>query len=167
MAAIAFGSWLPRLVAESYRMSSLSREPTSIDISAHRGLVAANNLRLENVEIFMSYIAPSATLKRVSDLDQSHDDAVSGAVKDALASLLALACTHSARPKEVMRLFHLLQPFTKANGRLTRAVWMWQMSREPGADARTLGELSFPDSDGESCHRTPPPSRPVPVSRSR
>src|SRR5882672_6098090 len=67
--AAALGDWVPDFVRVSNRMAGITRDPTRAEISAHRGLLAANSLRVENLEVFLHHIAPGAGLRDVPAAD--------------------------------------------------------------------------------------------------
>jgi hypothetical protein len=56
----ALGDWVPEFTRVNNRMAGITREPTAAEISAHRGLLAINALRVENLELFVHHIAPGA-----------------------------------------------------------------------------------------------------------
>ncbi|MCB8837000.1 hypothetical protein [Aurantimonas sp. VKM B-3413] len=143
----AFGSWLPTLVADSYRVSSRT-DPSDAEIGAHRGLVAARMLKVENIEIFMSYIAPGAQFRCTSDrVSQQGTDGRSISAREKLIQLLKIVNLPSALPTETFQLFRLAQPFTSANDILSRGVWMWQVCRVSKGHPLAAGTLSLPDVD--------------------
>jgi len=141
MAPAAFGRWVSRLVEESLRRSGRTTLPTEAEIAAHRGLLAANTLRIAHLEIFASYLAPGARLTRVAPLARG-DDAF--AMPDALSDLLAHAAAGRTSADELSRLFRLLAPFTEANNRIARALWLWRTIRDPDVGADDLASLTFP-----------------------
>ncbi|MCD1641624.1 hypothetical protein [Aurantimonas coralicida] len=142
MAAAAFGSWVPSLVADSLRRSGETQQPSEAVIAAHRGFLAANEPRVANLEILAAYLAPGATLREAPDAADQHG--VVPSLPDALADLLALTRSGLASADEAVQLFRLLRPFTMGNGRVARALWLWRTIREPGMSAEALAALSFP-----------------------
>jgi hypothetical protein len=145
MAAAAFGSWVPSLVADSLRRSGETQQPSEAVIAAHRGFLAANEPRVANLEILAAYLAPGATLREgpVTSEPADHYGTVPS-LPDALADLLALTRSGLASADEAVQLFAMLRPFTMGNGRVARALWLWRTIREPGMSAEALAALSFP-----------------------
>jgi hypothetical protein len=123
----ALGDWVPDFVRISNRMAGITREPTPSEISAHRGLLAANALRVENLEMFVHHVAEGA---RVKDDRSPNDEARSSAeLKADLATIVLAAQKHAASPQRLHRIYTLLSPFTGGNGRCGRALLMWQVMR--------------------------------------
>jgi hypothetical protein len=122
----ALGDWVPDFVRVSNRMAGIDREPTPAEISAHRGLLAANALRVENLEMFVHHIAKGAHVRD----NRSDDDAPSAAeLKAALATIVLAAQKRAASPQRLHRIYTMLNPFTRGNGRCGRALLMWQVMR--------------------------------------
>jgi hypothetical protein len=113
-------------VRVSNRMAGIDREPTPAEISAHRGLLAANALRVENLEMFVHHIAKGAHVRD----NRSDDEAPSAAeLKAALATIVLAAQKRAASPQRLHRIYTMLNPFTRGNGRCGRALLMWQVMR--------------------------------------
>jgi hypothetical protein len=128
----AFGEWVPAFVRASNRLAGINREPTAAEISAHRGLFAVESLRVENLELFIHHIAPGAKLRDNAECSPemwNTDEAEVEAVRNDLATILAAARANSAAADRLHRIYRLLHPFTDANGRSARALWMWQQMR--------------------------------------
>ena len=123
----ALGDWVPDFVRISNRMAGIDREPTPAEISAHRGLLAANALRVENLEMFVHHVAEGARLRDDTSLD---DEAPSAAeIKADLATIVLAAQKRATSPQRLHRLYTMLSPFTDGNGRCGRALLMWQIMR--------------------------------------
>jgi hypothetical protein len=60
---MALSDWVPHFVRASNRLAGIEREPTASEISAHRGLLAANTLKVENLEQFVRHVAGGARLR--------------------------------------------------------------------------------------------------------
>ncbi len=155
MAAAAFGSWVPSLVADSLRRSGETQQPSEAVIAAHRGFLAANEPRVANLEILAAYLAPGAVLREAAVASEAADQhGTVPSLPDALADLLALTRSGLASADEAVQLFAMLRPFTMGNGRVARALWLWRTIREPGMSAEALAVLSFPQApasaDGDS-----------------
>ena len=128
----ALGDWVPDFVRVSNRMAGIDREPTPAEISAHRGLLAANALRVENLELFVHHVADGARLRRDGDApgSQAEEDAAHAAeLKADLATIVLAAQKRAASPQRLHRIYTLLSPFTDGNGRCARALLMWQIMR--------------------------------------
>jgi hypothetical protein len=143
----ALGDWVPDFVRISNRMAGIDREPTSSEISAHRGLLAANALRVENLEMFVHHVAEGA---RVRDDRSPDEEAPSAAeIKADLATIVLAAQKRATSPQRLHRIYTMLSPFTDGNGRCGRALLMWQIMRA-GEHARRRGELRREASQGRS-----------------
>lgn len=130
--AAALGDWVPDFVRVSNRMAGITRDPTAAEISAHRGLLAANSLRVENLELFVHHIEPGAGLRDAFRADTEPGDEGSASTTDLradLATIVLAARTRSASPYRLHRIYRLLRPFTDGNERCGRVLWMWQMMR--------------------------------------
>ena len=123
----ALGDWVPDFVRISNRMAGIMRDPTPVEISAHRGLLAANALRVENLEIFVHHVAEGA---RVREDTAPNEDAPSAAeLKADLATIVLAAQKQVTSPQRLHRIYTMLSPFTDGNGRCGRALLMWQVMR--------------------------------------
>jgi hypothetical protein len=127
--AAAFGEWVQRFVRASNRMSGIVREPTPAEISAHRGLLAANTLRVENLEMFVHHVA-GARMRGAADAEPDGEPISAAELKADLATIVMAAQTQNASPARLHRIYTMLRPFTDGNRRCGRALVMWQMLRE-------------------------------------
>ncbi len=134
----AMAAWVPYFVIVSNRISGIDRRPTEAEVAAHRGLLATNNLRVENLEIFVDHIAQGARLRDKADLGIG-DDGILFRVepKIDLATIVKGIRSLAASPERLHRLFSLLQPFTDGNGRCGRALIMWQIIRRSRPETRS------------------------------
>ena len=152
----ALGDWVPDFVRVSNRMAGITREPTPSEISAHRGLLAANALRVENLELFVHHVAEGARLRSEAgthEASANKQTAPAGELKADLATIVLAAQKHAASPQRLHRIYTLLSPFTDGNGRCGRALLMWQIMR---ASQRTKPKQSQPRRRGISESRTMP-----------
>ena len=134
----ALGDWVPDFVRISNRMAGIVREPTPAEISAHRGLLAANALRVENLEMFVHHIAKGAHVRD----ERSDDEAPSPAeLKASLATIVLAAQKHAASPQRLHRIYTMLNPFTDGNGRCGRALLMWQVMRAGERESTQRGSM--------------------------
>lgn len=146
--AAALGGWVPAFVRVSNRMAGITRDPTAAEISAHRGLLAVNSLRVENLELFIRHIAPGAGLRGTSEADAEAEDEASAAsvgLKADLATIILAAQTQSASPFRLHRIYRRLRPFTDGNGRCGRALWMWQVMRGTPEQLAAIARIDLVD----------------------
>ena len=146
--AAALGDWVPDFVRVSNRIAGIARDPTAAEISAHRGLLAANSLRVENLELFVHHVAPGAGLRGGLAANAEPGDEESSRDEDLradLATIVLAAQTRSASPHRVHRIYRLLRPFTDGNGRCGRALWMWQVMRGTPEEIAELARLDLVD----------------------
>ena len=130
----AMAAWVPHFVSVSNKMSGIDRRPTEAEIAAHRGLLATNNLRVENLEMFVDNVARGARLRDEADLG-IWDDGIMFRVepKADLATIVKGVRSLAASPQRLHRLYSLLHPFTDGNARCGRALIMWQVIRRSRA----------------------------------
>ena len=136
----AFAEWVVDFVRLSNRAAGIVREPTVEEIAAHRGLFAANTLRLENLEIFAGCIEPGATLRQ-SRIAGDAGRATARNMREDLETLITAAMKRAVPPLHLYRTYMMLQPFTSGNDRSGRAFWMWQAMRGTRKDLDDLVEL--------------------------
>jgi hypothetical protein len=140
----ALGDWVPDFVRVSNRMAGITREPTVSEISAHRGLLAANALRVENLELFVHHVAEGARLRSEAGTpapSANEQTAPAGELKADLATIVLAAQKQAASPQRLHRIYTLLSPFTDGNGRAGRALLMWQIMRVGGRAKPRRSEL--------------------------
>jgi hypothetical protein len=128
----ALGDWVPDFVRVSNRMAGITREPTPSEISAHRGLLAANALRVENLELFVHHVAEGARVRSEAGaeaLSSAEEMTSAEQLKADLATIVLAAQKQAASPQRLHRIYTLLSPFTDGNGRCGRALLMWQIMR--------------------------------------
>jgi hypothetical protein len=142
--AAALGGWVREFVRVNNRMAGILREPTPAELGAHRGLLAANSLCVENLEVFVQHVAPGAGWRMRS----SEDDGRGGEAgpRQDLETIVRAAKENRASATEIHRLYRLLRPFTDANGRCGRVLWMWQMMRSPPGTLAEVACLDLSDS---------------------
>ena len=129
----ALGDWVPDFVRISNRMAGITREPTVSEISAHRGLLAANALRVENLEMFVHHVAQGAQVRSETGARAvSADEEITSAeeLKADLATIVLAAQKQAASPQRLHRIYTMLSPFTDGNGRAGRALRRWQIMRK-------------------------------------
>jgi hypothetical protein len=142
----ALGDWVPEFTRVNYRLAGITREPTEAEVSAHRGLLAINALRVENLELFVHHIAPGASLRTISDTGRPVE-VPNVDLRADLSTIVAAARLKSASPDRLHRVYRMLHPFTDANGRCGRALWMWQVMRGSRRDLAALARLDLLDAE--------------------
>jgi len=152
----ALGDWVPHFVRASNRLAGITREPTVAEISAHRGLLAANSLRVENLEQFVRHVAGGACLREAPEIADRGAEAAH--LREDLATIVDAARAQATSPARLHRIYSMLRPFTDGNGRCGRALLMWQVMRRTEAEAPA--GIKRP---GASAHeqRVPRASRPM------
>lgn len=145
--AAALGGWVPDFVRVSNRMAGITRDPTAAEISAHRGLLAVNSLRVENLELFIRHIAPGAGLRVALEAESEPEVEASDDLRADLATIILAAQTQSASPSRVHRIYRQLRPFTDGNGRCGRAFWMWQVMRGTREQLAAIARLDLADAE--------------------
>jgi len=126
----ALGDWVPSFVRVSNRMAGIARDPTAAEVSAHRGLLAANTLRVENLELFVHHVADGAHVREGAEFKPDEEAPTTAAeLRADLGTIVLAAQTRSASPLRLHRIYTLLRPFTDGNARCGRALLMWQMLR--------------------------------------
>ena len=146
----ALGEWVPGFVRVNNRMAGIDREPSAAEVAAHRGLLAANELRVENLELFVRHVAPGAHLRDTAHDDGWSEDETSASrdeLRADLSAIVAAARSKSAKPDRLHRLYRMLRPFTDANGRCGRALWMWQVMRGKPEDLAEIARRDLTDAE--------------------
>ena len=126
----AFGSWVVAFVRHSNRLAGITREPTPAEIGAHRGLLAAKTLRVENLELFVRHVESSAKL-RADDAGGHCPASGASEMRADLETLVLAAQERLWSPPRLHDVYMRLRPFTDANGRSGRVFWLWQHIRSP------------------------------------
>ena len=109
-APVAFEPWVADFVRDSNEVAGIERSPTTAEVAAHRGLLALQRLRAENLERFVHHLDPAARMQTPTAqlqelLDAAHEGRIGAeAVRDA---------------------FLTLSPFTGENCRVGRALELW------------------------------------------
>jgi hypothetical protein len=128
----ALSDWVPHFVRVSNRLAGIYREPTVAEISAHRGLLAANTLKVENLEQFVRHVAGGAGLRETGT--RRNGKAERSGLRADLETILEAAQSRTASPARLYRIYRLLRPFTDGNGRCGRALLMWQVMRRSASE---------------------------------
>lgn len=142
--------WVVDFVAESNRIAGISRAPSAGEISAHRGFLAADRIHAGNLEMLVFHLQPGGVFRRQADAIggeyQSPDRDSVTAVREALDGLIEAARLRLYGPWAVHLMYRELQPFTAANGRSGRALWLWQMLRGSDLERLQAARLGFLES---------------------
>ena len=128
---MALSDWVPHFVRASNRLAGIEREPTASEISAHRGLLAANTLKVENLEQFVRHVAGGARLRDgYSSIAARKAERTDPSLRADLETIVEAASSRAVSPARVYRIYRMLRPFTDGNGRCGRALLMWQVMRQ-------------------------------------
>lgn len=129
--AVALGDWVPIFVRANNRLAGIDREPTEAEVGAHRGLFAANTLRVGNLEMFVHHVAGGAQVREAGrDASEGEEGCSAAELRADLATIVMAAQSGAVSPIRLHRIITLLRPFTDGNDRCGRALLMWQMLRE-------------------------------------
>lgn len=131
-------------VRESNRIEGI-RRVLPREMAAHDGLLRLEALTVGQIEDFVAAVAPGKRLRRHPGMDVRvgrHFPPLGGRhIEEQLQAILTRA-NERDDPFEVHQAYEHLHPFMDGNGRSGRAIWLWQMVRQQGADhALTMGFL--------------------------
>lgn len=124
-------------VRESNRIEGIKREPLTAELREHAELLRFPALAVECIERFVGVIAPGKPLRREQGMNVRvgrHVAPYGGKhIEEKLSDLLGRV-NRGDDPWEVHCAYETLHPFMDGNGRSGRAVWLWQMVRQAGAE---------------------------------
>jgi hypothetical protein len=120
-------SLLTNFVGWSNLMAGIERAPSPAEVAAHRGLIAVEHLTVENMLMFVHHVQKGATLRR--DV-RPHGATSEDKAYLELQALLAEAGEESWPAERIHRCLRRMRPFTDANGRSARALWLRQALRD-------------------------------------
>ncbi len=127
---------LTHFVRWSNLLSGIHREPNPAEVAAHRGFIAADDLRVENLLMFVHHVQRGAALRRTGKLPDG--------TLEQLKPLISAARDDLCSPDDLLARFRRLRPFTDANGRSGRVLWLWQTLRDGQQPAAIPSALSLP-----------------------
>lgn len=118
-------------VRESNLIEGITRDPLPVEILAHLDFVALEAPVIEDLERFVSFIAPKHTLRRLSGMNVYvgfHKPMPGGSkVEGSLKAILEMANNCTETPYVIHQMYEYLHPFTDGNGRSGRVLWLHQM----------------------------------------
>ena len=117
-------------VKESNRIEGINREPTELEVNAHREFLTLTNIRIEDLQNLVAVLQPDAKLRVKAGMDVCVGGytAPRGGpeIYERLSNLLRSMQRHGAYHTHLA--YERLHPFTDGNGRSGRALWLWQMN---------------------------------------
>jgi len=117
-------------VKESNAIEGINRTPSRVEINATRYFLESAEIKIENLEKFVSAIAPFARLRLEDGMDVrigNHIPPAGGpSIGYALDELLVKA-NGGSNPYKIHCEYEKLHPFMDGNGRSGRVLWAWQM----------------------------------------
>jgi hypothetical protein len=144
-------------VRESNRIENIVREPTDFEIDAHNRLMAVPIVMIDDLVRYLAVYQPGARLRDKVGMDVTvgtHEPLPGG---PEIRRLLAHHLRFLSNPwKDHVRFLHL-HPFSDGNGRVSRALWAWQMREHPRGFLREFYYQTLRAHDGPRCVATPGP----------
>jgi len=141
--AEARGEWFTAFLEESNRIAGESRQPNEAEMEAALSFLELDEVAIADLARLVEVHAPDAVLRDRSELEVAgggHEAPLGGPdVTDALDGLLARINRSELTPHDAHCAYEVLQPFTDANGRSGRVLWLWQMERIGDSRHHELG----------------------------
>lgn len=123
---VEFTSWLEAFVRESNALSGIERDPTPAEVAAHKGLLAVLTLSVENLQVFVQHLEADATLRTEGEADAEPGRDHGCEMYADLRTIVCAAQSGVWPPPRLHDLYVQLRPFSDANRRSARALWLWQ-----------------------------------------
>lgn len=138
---------LSDFIAESNRIEGM-HEVLPREIEAHERFLGLESPSTRDLEVFVWTICPAPApheLRREPGMNVRVGNHIAPAggpeIERALAKLLRQAAEWAHDPYKIHCRYETLHPFMDGNGRSGRALWAWQMLRQYGDRALSLGFL--------------------------
>ena len=128
-------------IQESLRIEGIHRPPTYAEIEEHHRFMELDQVKVEDLEQFVSVYEPNAKLRNKRGLDVrvgNYYAPIGGeSITTQLMLILCQANNKSITPFIAHKMFEDLHPFLDCNGRAGRMLWMWMMRKAPYGFLRT------------------------------
>ena len=126
--------WLASFVAESNAIEGITRDSRFAEIKVTEEFIALDKITVEDIENFVSVIAPGNILRDKEGLNVrvgNHYPPKGGMyIRGQLGNIIFRA-NALEDPYKIHHEFETLHAFSDGNGRSGRALWLWQMLRGP------------------------------------
>jgi hypothetical protein len=126
---VAFNQRVIDFVRENNRLAGILRDPSPAEIGAHRGLLAARTLRVENLQMFVRHVETDARLREHDWTGGRQRSYGRRTMYEDLEDLLLRSGEDLWPPELLQQRYMQLRPFTDANGRSGRALWLRQVEQ--------------------------------------
>ena len=117
-------------VSESNRIEGITRDPSKGELSEFDRFMELQEVRVSDLERFVSVYQPNAVLRRKHGLNVcvgSHEPPPGGPHIEELLTNLLLDIDDGLSPWEAHVRYEGIHPFSDGNGRSGRMLWAWQM----------------------------------------
>lgn len=120
-------------VRESNRIEGINRDSSTDEITAHEKFVKLGILTIEDIQEFVSVVAPGHKLRDQYGLDVRVGDHIAPRGGPEIRTSLQIILTEigGKDPWQTHIEYETLHPFTDGNGRSGRVIWLWQMETAP------------------------------------